>query len=154
MIRKAKVADLPALMELGRRLHEISPYKKVPIDLQTCAGTLGHCISSAFGFAMVAEKDGKITGLLMGAAVPLWFSRRRSASDIVTYAESAGDGYRLIKAFLKWAWSVPLVVEVTMAQGSGIDTERTAVLYERAGLTRLGNIYTAVRQEQIAEAAA
>ncbi len=154
MIRKAQVADLPALMELGERLHEKSPYADVPTDLQTCANTLGHCISNAFGFAMVAEKDGKITGLLLGAAVPLWFSRRRSASDIVTYAESPGDGYRLIKAFLKWAWSVPLVVEVTMAQSSGIDTDRMSVLYEHAGLERVGNIYTAVRQEQIAEEAA
>ena len=154
MIRNAQVADLPRLMELGERLHELSPYKDVPTDFQTCASTLGHCISNAFGFAVVAEHDGEITGFMLGAAVPLWFSKRRAASDIVTYSEGAGDGYKMIKKFISWAWSLPLVVEVTLAQSSGINTERSGVLYERAGLKRVGNIYTAVRIEQAAEAAA
>ncbi len=154
MIRKAQVADLPELLALGKTLQAKSPYPDVPLDIQTCGQTLGQCISSAFGFAVVAVHGGKITGFMMGAAVPLWFSRKRSASDIITYAESVGDGYRMIKRFVNWAWSVPQVVEITLAQSSGIDIERTGKLYERVGLMRVGSIFTAVREVIAVEDAA
>lgn len=148
------MGDLPQLLELGRRLHGLSPYPDVPIDVLTCGATLGQCISSAFGFALVAIHDGKITGFMMGAAVPLWFSKKRSATDFITYAETPGDGYRMIRRFVAWAWSIPNVVEITLAQSSGIDIERTAGLYERVGLQRVGSIYTAVRPVIAVEEAA
>ena len=159
MIRNAQVADLPGILRVGRRLQAQTPYADIPVDIQTVGNTLGHCISNAFGFAMVAVDVPKynepdITGFILGAAVPLWFSRNRSASDIVTYAESAGDGYKMIKAFVTWAWSIPKVVEVTMAQSSGVEVDRSGVLYERAGLVRVGNLYTAVREVAAAEVAA
>jgi len=154
MIRNARIADLPGMRECAERLHEQSPYRDVPGDLQTFAHTIGQCISNAFGFAMVAEREGKITGLMLGAAVPLWFCKKRSASDIVTYAEHPGDGARMIRAFIQWAWSIPNVIEVTMAQSSGIEVERTAMIYEREGLERVGSIFTAVREEKAAEVAA
>jgi len=154
MIRMAQVADLPQLLALGKRLIKMTPYADVKIDTLTAGQTLGQCINSAFGMALVAEHDGKITGLLLGAAVPLWFSKSRSATDIITYAETPGDGYRMIRQFVKWAWSLPNVIEVTMAQSSGIDVERTRQLYERVGLAPVGAIYTAVREPEAAEEAA
>ena len=154
MIRKATTADLPALLALGKRLIAETPYADVKIDILIAGQTLGQCINSAFGIALVAEHNGKITGLLLGAAVPLWFSKSRSATDIVTYAETPGDGYRMIRRFVKWAWNLPNVIEVTMAQSSGIDVDRTAQLYERVGLARVGALYTAVREPEAAEVAA
>ncbi len=154
MIRNAQVSDLPALMALGRRLHIKSPYPDVPIDTLTCGATLGQCISSAFGFAVVAVQDDQMTGLMLGAAVPLWFSKKRSATDFICYAERAGDGYRMIRRFVQWAWAIPNVVEITLAQSSGIDVDRTAKLYERAGLIRVGSLFTAVREAEVVEDAA
>ena len=154
MIRRAQIADLPQLLALGKRLLKQTPYADVKIDTLIAGQTLGQCINSAFGLALVAEHRGKITGLLLGAAVPLWFSKSRSATDIVTYAETPGDGYRMIRRFVKWAWNLPNVIEVTMAQSSGIDVDRTAQLYERVGLARVGALYTAVREPEAAEVAA
>lgn len=154
MIRNAQVADLPGMLKVGRRLQAQSPYADIPLDVATCGSTLGHCISNAFGFAMVSVQKSEITGFMMGAAVPLWFCRKRSATDIVTYAENAGDGYKMIKAFIDWSWSIPNVVEITMAQSSGIDVDRGSILYERAGLTRVGNLFTAVREAAAVEEAA
>ncbi len=154
MIRNAQVADLPRLLALGKRLHNKSPYPDVPIDVLTCGATLGQCINSAFGFAMVAMHKGKITGFMLGAAVPLWFSKKRSATDFITYAETPGDGYRMLKTFVRWAWSIENVVEITLAQSSGIDVERSAKLYERLGLKRVGSLYTAVRPVVAVEKAA
>lgn len=153
-IRHAQVADLPELLKLGKRLHKKSPYASIDVDTLSCGQTLGQCINNAFGFAMVAVHDGKITGFMMGAAVPLWFSKKRSASDIITYAESPGDGYRLIRKFVDWANSIPNVIEITLAQSSGLDTERTGILYERAGLQRVGSIYTVVKEPEMTEKAA
>ena len=154
MIRQAQIADLPRLLELGRQLHKDTPYADVPIDTLTCGQTLGQCINNAFGVAFVAIHDHKITGFMMGVAVPLWFSKKRSATDLITYAETPGDGYRMLRRFMQWAWSIPNVVEITIGQSSGIDTERTARLYERAGLIRVGSLYTAVRPVVAAEEAA
>lgn len=154
MIRPATIGDLPGILEAGRRLHKKTPYKDIPEDVQSVAHTLGQCINNAFGFAAVAERNGKITGFLLGAAVPLWFSKKRSATDIVTYSESPGDGLRLVKAFKAWAWTLPGVVEVTMAQSSGIDTDRTMRIYERAGFEQVGGLFVAFRPAENAEAAA
>jgi hypothetical protein len=154
VIRNATLADLAGIKACAQRLHAKSVYADVPSDVETFARTVCQCVQNAFGFAMVSVHDDQITGFMLGAAVPLWFSRKRSATDIVTYAEHPGDGYKMIKAFIDWAWSTPAVVEVTMAQSSGLDVERTGIIYERAGLIRVGSLYTAVRETAVAEEAA
>ena len=154
MIRKARVEDMPKIIALGKRLQARTVYADIPIDIQTFGGTLGQCISSAFGFAMVAEREGEITGLMLGAAMPLWFSKKRSATDFITYSERAGDGYRMIRKFIDWAWSLSNVVEITLAQSSGVDTERSEIIYQRLGLSRVGAIYMVAREPEATEEAA
>jgi len=154
MIRNMTIADFPAVMQLGERLHEQSVYSDVPMDSRTIAATIGQCISSALGFAVVAVHDGKITGVMLGAAAPLWFSKSRSATDFVTYSEWPGDGFRMVRRFIKWAWTLPNVTEITLGQSSGIEPERAARLYSLLGMRRVGNLYTVVREQVATEAAA
>lgn len=154
MIRSATIGDLPGILGLMRKLQPKTPYGDIPIDVQSVAQVLGQCVSSAFGFAVVAQHNGEITGFMLGAAQPIWFSKKRQATDFMVHSDRAGDGYFMIKRFMKWAWSVPQVVEITLAQSSGIDIDRTTELYERAGLHRVGSIFTAVRETVAAEEAA
>jgi len=154
LIRNAQIADMPEILALGKRLQDRTLYAGVPVDTMVFGQTLGQCINSALGMAIVAEHDGKIDGLLLGVAQPLWFSRKRSASDFITYAETAGDGYRMIRHFVNWAWSIPGVIEVTLSQSSGIEIERTGKLYQRLGLEKVGELYTAVRTDTATEVAA
>jgi hypothetical protein len=154
MIRRAKISDLPELLRLSRTLQKDTPYADVPLDTQTFGKTLGQCISNAFGLALVAQHDHKLTGYMLAVASPLWFSRKRSATDLITYAQTPGDGYKMLRQFIAWAWSIPNVVEITIGQSSGIDIERTAKMYERAGLKRVGALYTASRPAATAEEAA
>ncbi len=154
MIRNAQIADLPRIANMIKRLLPQTPYASLPFDLTLFGQTFGQCISSALGFAVVSEKDGELDGIMLAAAQPLWFTRGRQATDFVTYAERSGVGYFMIKRFLDWAWTVPNVVEVTLAQSSGIDIERTIKLYERAGLKRVGSIFTILRPVEEAEKAA
>jgi hypothetical protein len=155
MIRNAVLADLPGMRACAERCHAKSVYSTVPKDVGEFAHTVGQCISNAYGFAMVAmNTNGEITGLMLGGAVPLWFSRKRYATDIITYCETPGDGVRMMKAFMNWAWTFPNVIEVTLAQSTGLDIERTGKLYERLGLEHVGALYTAVREVVAEEIAA
>lgn len=145
MIRLARIGDLPGCLQLGRRLHEQTPWHEIPIDTATVGRTFGECINNAFGFAMVAVHDREVTGLLLGVAEPLWFAPKRSAKDIVLVSEYPGDGRRLARRFIEWAWSIPSVVDVTLSQSSGIAVPRMDVFYRRLGLRCVGSLYIAVR---------
>lgn len=154
-VRAATPADLPQLIELTLRLKPKTPWAGIELDRPALVRTYSMCMSSLFGCAFVLEdKGGRVTGMIIGVAQQLWWSRRRYATDLVFYSEK-GDGRRLLQAFRRWAWSVPGVVEITMGQSSGIDIERTRKLYERAGMKLIGHMYTEVAnpantQEQVA----
>ncbi len=154
MIRKATTGDLPKILELGRRLIKNTPYRDQKLDIMVCGNTLGNCISSALGFAEVAVHKGELTGMFLGCAIPLFYSKARMASDIIIYSERAGDGVRMTRHFIDWAWKIPNVVEVTLSQSSGINIERTGKIYARLGLQKAGEIWTMQRPAVAAEEAA
>lgn len=154
MIRNAQIADFPEVKKLGKRLIEKTPYRAQQIDTLIASQTFGNCVSSALGFAMVAQHKGEITGMMLGCALPLFYSKARMATDLVLYSERAGDGMAMVRRFIKWAWSIPNVVEVTLSQSSGVDVERTGKLYGRMGLECVGQIYTMARPSVATERAA
>lgn len=146
MIRRATIADFPQWQELGARLLARTPYASIPIDQRAVAAIYGQCVNSKLACCFVAEHDGKITGTIAGVVQELWFARRRYASDLLFVAETPGDGPKLLRAFVDWAWSVPNVAEVTCGQSSGIDIQAMDGLYRWAGMRKVGAIYTIVRQ--------
>lgn len=147
-IRKAVPEDLNAMVDLAYRLCDRTPYAHIARDRPSVVKTFCMAMSSQFGCAFVTEHQGSISGLLIGVAQQLWWSRARYATDLVFYSERAGDGYRLLKRFMDWAWSAPGVVEITMGQSSGIDPKRSAALYRRAGLELVGGVYTAAKGQK------
>lgn len=146
MIRNARVEDWPQVVELGLRLLEKTPYRDVRLDREQSLHTYSLCMNSALGFAKVATRNGDITGLLLGVADRLWWSKSRYASDLVFYCEDGRSGLSLLTAFVEWAWTVPGVVEVTCAQSSAIRTEETAKLYQRVGFRQMGGLWTRVKK--------
>ena len=148
MIRDAKYEDIQSIYDLCLTLKEITPYAKVPTSEQSIKRTCRQCISSPQGFAMVAfrPEDPMLTGVMLAYANTLWFSNQRGVTDFITYSQTPGDGLAMIKKCLKWAWSIPSVVEVTFGQSSGIEVKRTASLYRRAGLVRVGSVFMNVRE--------
>lgn len=152
MIRKATAYDLQAIVDLGYRLCDRTPLADVPRDRPAVVQAITNCMHSQFGCCYVAEHDKQITGVILGIAQQYWFSRKRQAVDLMFTAETAGDGIQLARAFIEWAWRVPNVVEVALAQSSGLDIERTGKLYQRLGLEHSGGVYSmrwAQRREQI-----
>lgn len=147
MIRKGRIDDLPQFWDLGKRLLESTPYAGVEIDRASVAKAFGHCINSALACCFVAEHGGKLTGVILGVAQDLWWSRSRSASDLIFYAETPGDGAKLLREFERWAWRVPRMSDVTVAQSSGIDVDRTEALYRRHGFRRVGSVFVKTRSD-------
>ncbi len=149
MIRDAAVADWPAVAELGERLIDKTPYAgRAPLDRKAALGVYGMCISSAMGFAMVAERDGEVTGILMAVADQLWFSKARFVSDLVFYVEDGRSGLPLLRAMVEWAWTMPKVIEITCAQSSMIRADKLDALYRRCGFENRGGIWTLQRPNQ------
>lgn len=156
MIRKGTSYDLQAVIELGYRLCDRTPLAKVPRDRPSIVQTITSCMNSQFGCCFVAEHNKQLTGVILGTAQQLWFSRKRQAVDLMFTAETPRDGIRLLRAFVDWAWKVPGVVEVCGAQSSGIEVERTAKVYERLGFERTGGVFSMRwehRQQQVRRSA-
>lgn len=148
-VRRATPNDLQAMVELGSRLADRTIYAGIPRDRQLIVRTMVSCMSSQFGCAFVAEREGKITGMLLGVAEQFWWSRARYATDLILHSEYAGDGLALSRAFLAWAQKVPGVVEVTMGQSSGLDVERSERFYQFLGLRKVGGLYTKILREDV-----
>lgn len=146
MIRNAQVEDWPRLVELGTRLIAKTPYRDLKLDREQTMHVYGQCMNSALGFAKVSERNGEVTGLLLGIVDRLWWSKSRYASDLIFYCEDGRSGLALMRAFIEWAWSVPGVVEVTCAQSSAIKTEAAAKLYQRCGFEQVGGLWTIIRR--------
>lgn len=148
MIRKATANDLQSIIEMGYRLCDRTPQKHVKRDRPSIAKQLTACMSSAFGCVFVAEHEGKLTGVIVGIAQQYWFSNQRQAVDLMFTSERAGDGIQLLRKYIDWGWSVPGVVEVSIAQSSGIEIERTAALFERVGFARMGGVFSMTQRPQ------
>lgn len=148
MIRKATANDLQDIIEMGYRLCDRTPLAHVKRDRPAIAQTLTSCMNSAFGCCFVSQRGGRLTGVIVGIAQQYWFSRQRQAVDLMFTAEHPGDGLLLLRRFVEWGWSVPGVVEVSGAQTSGIEVERTARLYERVGFQRVGSVFSMTQRPQ------
>lgn len=148
MIRKATAHDLQAVIEMGYRLCDRTPQAHVKRDRPAIAQTLTSCMNSAFGCCFVAEHAGQLTGVIVGIAQQYWFSRQRQAVDLMFTAERPGDGIQLLRKYVEWGWAVPGVVEVSIAQSSGIEVDRTAVLFERVGFQRVGGVFSMTQRPQ------
>lgn len=146
MIRPARVADLPAMVDLALGFHDKSVYSIYKTDPKRMRMSLLEVISNRTGFAVVAEHGGKITGMLAGAKQELWFTRQLYASDIIFVSRQPGDGARMVRKFESWAFSDARVKEVTLAISSGIHPEGTSKLYEALGFEYLGPMYMKHRE--------
>ena len=86
-VRIATQRDIPALIEIGRRIHTESRFKRMGYD----AGKLAHSAEQIVGSGQtthccfVSEFDGQLSGLFVGCIEEYFFSRARVAHSILMY---------------------------------------------------------------------
>ena len=152
MIRRGRLEEIDQIIEIGSKLLERSNNSEVPICRVAVFQAIREFIRVPDKALLVAEHDGSLTGLLMLAAEPFWWDNQRSGrryvSDWAFFSERYGDGLKLIKIGMEWAWKLPRVVEVTIARNFTNAEDAADVMFEKAGFKRAGAMYTAPKPVQ------
>lgn len=140
-VRPAVEADIPTILELGGMLHAESPrYREFSYSPKKVARLAMYVIGE--GGALVAEKDGKIIGLIAGMVSEHWFSEDKIATDLTFFIvpeerKKGRAALMLVRAFEAWAESKGArhIVPGTSTQ---LDADGTARFYEKLGYERTG----------------
>jgi len=138
MIRRMVGADIPAIIELGKRLHaQIGDLP--PIDENGCKMLLARAICHKRQLVLVHERDSQIVGVLFGVIEEMWFSKALHATDVIFYSTCAGGAF-MLRRFVRWAQGMG-VSEIDMAVSSGLDIPNSSRMFERAGFKNVGGIF-------------
>lgn len=148
----ASMADLPAMIAMGRAFHAESSYHWLPFDGTKLATVADRVIRQGNGYAALAgdASGAEPWGMIVGVLNEYWFCRARFAADLVLYVApgrrrtwaSATALRAFYEGFRSWA-KMQGAVEAGLSVSSGIHTEATGKLFERFGLDRIGLIYRA-----------
>lgn len=142
MIRAATLADIPALLALGARMHAESPhFRQIGFSADKLGATLRQVLDSPNGFLMVGDAKGEIAGVMVALAVEHWCSTDMVATDLALYVEPEFRGSmlaaRLIGRYKAWANERGAKI-TTAGISTGVNVEQTARLYEAMGFKRFG----------------
>ena len=142
MIRDATLDDLPALLQLGERMHAESPhFSRGTFSVVRLEGTLRHVLSDPKNLLAMAFCTGQLAGVAVGVLVPHWCSSDIIATDLAIYVEPEFRGTiigpRLITRFKQWGLESG-ANSVQAGVSTGIHTEQTARLYAALGARQFG----------------
>lgn len=144
MIRQATLADVAAMVELGRSMHDESPlWSRLRYNPEKVAVIIERLITLEGGFAWVGGSNGSLAGGMIGFAEEHWMSGDRVATELALFVERTARGAllagRLLTAFVAWAETEKARL-VLAGASTGLEPERTAQFYERFGFSRNGAI--------------
>lgn len=141
IIRRAAIKDVPQLLALGKEMHEESSYKQYSLNLRKLDVTLTSCIRDEMAIPLVAERDGKLLGGIIGFISSHYFGDDLVASDMaffLTKEERKGRlGLKLLMAFIEEAKRLG-ADQISIGNSTGVDIDRIKKLYESLGLTHVG----------------
>ena len=140
MIRAATLADVPALVDLGRAMHaESERFSRLQFDPERLAATLRLAIERHF--AQVVDVDGKLIGGMVALLTPHWFSPDLTACDLALFMTPECRGTiaaaRLLNAYAFWARGHGSKLTLFGVM-SGVHVEQTVAMCERLGWRRAG----------------
>lgn len=149
-IRFANAQDIPALVQLGARVHALSRFKNMPYDADRVAASLQASFAAADGryICFVAtDTQGRVAGGLLATLERHIFSPQITASimhfDVLPEKRSAGYALRLIKAFEAWCKNRQ-IAEISFGINSVEDEQEIARLgrfAKRLGYRKIGESY-------------
>lgn len=142
--RRATPQDLAGIVRLGEEMHEETAFSNIPFSIDRTVSETMRCIMEPSNFCGVAERDGKIVGILFGYLDKPFFSDELIGYDIVWYVDRATRnsmvGPRLLKGFEAWVKAFGGVAVLTTL-GSNVKPERVGKLMERMGFEYQGGFY-------------
>lgn len=144
--RHATHADISAMVDLAREMHDESPrfqrYAFLGYRLRT---TLEAVLSMGpRGCLLVMEQDGEIVGALVAVAVEHFACDVLQASDLGLFIAQEYRGgstaARLVRGFVEWANGIN--AEPTISINTGVQVERTGRLLAALGASNSGTNWT------------
>lgn len=147
-IRFATREDIPALVEVGRRIHAETRFNQFDFRPDRVAETLAAVIGDARGvhcFLVAEDSDCQAVGGLIGSVERHLFSDQFVATlvDFVVLPEKrmSGAGIRLMAAFRQWAENRG-AAELNAGVSSGVALERMDKFFRRLGFRFIGGNYS------------
>jgi len=150
-IRLATLSDIPAGVELGRRMHAVTRFAAYDYDGERVARNLrgfieiGQNGKGSHCFFVAADSAGQMVGVLLGCVERHFFSDLPVASvihyDVLPERRMSGAGLRLLTAFRMWAENRG-VFELSVGVNSGVEIEKMDRFLTRLGFARTGGNYS------------
>lgn len=105
MIRKAKLQDVPAIVELAvESVSTISPIEELKINRAAMKEQAEQCLNPAH-FLYVSEIDGKVVGAMAASVCPSFWHEKLQCSVLLHYSRIPGEWVKLMREFSKWVKS-------------------------------------------------
>lgn len=135
MIRRATVADIPAIAALGERFHALAGWEEIPYSVEDCAASLERFFELG-AFLCVVSDDGGINGMAAGLVCPVYFNADHLSGEELFWwvADDAPQfaGIRLLEALERAARDAGCQTW-QMKSLARLNGDRMTRLYERRG---------------------
>ena len=143
MIRKATLADIPAIVDIA-----VESVSQDPLPVRICresmAETTREAISSNQHFVWVSEIDGNIVAAVGAMSERSFWYERQQCSVMLYYTRVAGEGVKLLREFARWIKSRPAIKVAVLELEPGTDP-RLVKFLGKIGFSRLSTNCTYVR---------
>lgn len=150
-IRCATLEDVPALIELGRRVHGETRFSEYDYNLTRVTENVTNIIKigqntrGTHCFFIAQDDQGEAAGVLIGVIERQLFSDLPVANVIVYYVfpnkRMSGAGFKLLSAFRKWA-DARSAFEICVGINSAAQIGRTHRFLMRVGFRQTGGNYS------------
>ncbi len=150
-IRFATLNDIPAGIEVGRRMHALTRFAAYDFNAERVGHNLravietGQHAKGTHCFLVAEDDSGQIVGALIGCVERHFFSDLRVASvihyEVLPERRMSGAGLKLLTAFRKWAENRE-VFELSVGINSGVELERMDRFLRRLGFRQTGGNYS------------
>lgn len=144
----ATLADIPELVEGGRRMHALTRFKHFDYNAERVANAFEGLITQGqhkYVFMVAEGAEKRVVGALIGVLEQHIFSEQLTASimhfDVFPEARMGGYGVRLLRAFEKWSRNRH-VAEINFGFNSAPDESGAIAKFpSRLGYVRVGDNY-------------
>lgn len=135
-MRRATLADVPKLFEMGAAMHAESRYRRFSLNQRKSEAFFSSIIEDR-RFIVLVDGD-PVHAMFIGMISTFWWGDDTESSDLLVYVTPERRGgisaARLIRGYVDIAESLG-VADIKIGVSSGIDTERTLQFFERLGFT-------------------
>lgn len=140
IIRRAKRADIPRLIDLGEKFAYLSqPIHGFNVDRTSIIEFTNEAVDSDEALVLVLECDGVVQGFIAGTIHKIYFSKDVALQELAWYAEKGFKGILLFEAFEVMANAIGVDHLIVGNKPQFCDLTN---LYKRRGFSLLENHFT------------